>query len=169
MALTALAISNRIAADTGTGGLVNSGTPLLWSTTLGWNYGEAPVIDSESTAYPAIFYHSPGGAKNISGIKGGVRTFSWERTWLFDIYVEKFKNVATAQSPLTVGAAIMERLRGDWEVQTSSPSYGFDGFAPSISGWGADIFELIDSGDEHSDDLYHWTMAFRIITSKAGT
>lgn len=157
------AVRDRVNADTGSGGLLNVTTPLIVAI-----YNTRPPEPSDSsTVFPYIVY-SVFESENTSTF----RTRAWKRRVRFDTFVEVEPN--STLDVLQRGSDILRRLEGDWEDQVAgtAPTFGFDRFQPTLtgSGWSADIFELVDSGEDHSigDRLYTWSMTFDITTSKAG-
>jgi len=79
---------------------------------------------------------------------------------------------ATNDDGLIRGAAIMERIDGDWDRQThgTAPTYGLDRYQFSLSGstqWTCDICEFQECRDESDDESFHWVQTFRLYVSRA--
>lgn len=158
------AILNRITGDTGSGGLLNAGTPLI--TTV-YN-SEFPADEDTTTDFPYIVFQV-----TDSEPADAMRTRVWKRVVVFHVYVLKQPATQYASGdPLTVGSLILRRLEGDWEDQTfqTQPTFGFDRFKPDISssGWTAGLFKMLSSSAQHEDKVYHWVMELEILDSKAG-
>lgn len=155
-------VYDRINTDTGSGGFLYSASPLI---TAVYNTRGPVNADSGTTGFPYIVYSTFNGEN-----QSDFRTRVWFRQVRFDIYLETEAN--STIDPLARGAAIMRRLEGNWEDKTAgtAPDYGFDRWKPTLtsSGWTADIFNLIESEDDHDEDMYHWYMTFNIRTSKVG-
>lgn len=156
-------VLDRVNADTGSGGLRNVTTPLITGV-----YNTRPPFTAEgSDPFPYLVY-----SVFESENRNAFRTRVWRRRVRFDIFVQVDPNGTL--DVLQRGADILRRVEGDWEDQAvgTAPTFGFDRFQPTLtsSGWTAGIFDLVDSGEDHSpeDELYTWTMTFDILTSKAG-
>ncbi len=158
------AVYDRLTGDTGTGGLFATGANLVRAV---YNT-RAPMNAEGTTAFPYIVYS----VFESDPSESAFRTRVWRRRIRFDVLVESEAN--NTIDPLARGADILRRVEGNWEDQVAgtAPTFGIDRWKPDISagGWTADIFDAVDSGEDHSfqDGYYAWFITFDIRCSKEG-
>lgn len=130
------AIYDRAMADTGSGGLFNVGTPLVSTITNQMGYVNAI---STAATLPYLVYSVTGTDGGNDGFKTAYRTVNFS---IWSVVPSHESEVDT----LDVTQKIISRLEGDWWDQSGGvPTFGFDRFAPTLSGttWGCDqvLFE----------------------------
>lgn len=153
----ALAVNDRILADTGSGGIFNVGSPLAGAVYLGF-------LPSR-TAIPAIV-HRTVDASNDDSFPAG----RWEIEWALDIYVPK--GSTTVSAPYDRANKIAERLVGDcWEQSGRLPSFGFHHWTPAaVGGWTFGGWnEVLNAGRDVSDsEAVHLVIECRLAVNRDG-
>lgn len=149
------AIGDRLTGDTGTGGLFNSGTPLV--TQL-----RNTVID-QGQAFPYLVMRCQGG-----DVEDGFSVRTHKVSVTIDAYIEE--QPASGYDPFDRGSKILDRVEGDWDLQsTRVPSFGLDRFTPTLANnWYAGPFQMLRVREAHEPGVLHWIMDFEILVSKQG-
>lgn len=147
----------RAQADTGTGGLFNSGTPLVT--------GIFNTFGPRGQAFPHMIFVLESAAQ-----RDAMNTSTRLVQWGLHTYIEE--KPASGAAPFAAYSTIMERVLGDWTAQSNrTPSYGFDRWTPTLSGsgWSATITEHTGSRTSHETGFLHFIEDFQVWVSKAGT
>ena len=139
------AIRDRLAADTGSGGLFNASTPLVSSV---W-FVRAPEEDdgywsaaSKSATSPHIVFNC-----RAIGAPDAQRT----KSRLIEVSLAAYckPTASTTTDPWETLGKIAERIEGNWETKAVGvdPDYGLIRWAPTITNHGTNPFEFPDSGE----------------------
>lgn len=145
------AIRDRLVGDTGTGGLFNSGSPLLTA------FYYAAIPTSGTMPYAVLSFASDtendAFAKDIRQI-----------VFRINVFVPRIH--ATITDPTNRGSQILARIYGDTSAG-SAPTYGLHRWQPSLSGsWSAAHVQQAQAFDEHTDDTYSWVLEYKLTISK---
>lgn len=154
------AVYERLAADTGSGGLLYSSAPLV----TGIYTRRFPTPSPASTDFPYVIAYFDA--------MSGDDTFSTEGKRV-GLQVEWFVDeTASGTDSVERAGKILERVVGDWTDQASGvPSYGLSRYAPTLqTGWSSTPI-LFESASDVSIGLgvIHWQAMFSVIVSKPGT
>lgn len=150
------AIVDRLAGDTGTGGLLNTVSPLVTNV-----YARRfPVPGSSDHPYIIVYFDAISGDDTFSveGKRVGIR-------------VEWFaRETASGVDSLEVVDKILERVTGDWIDQASGvPSYGLSRWTPTLqTGWSSTPMIFESASDESFSDglgVIRWAALFSVIVS----
>lgn len=141
-------LRNRAIADTGTGGLFNTTTPLIYA----WNWNAVP----EGTQYPYVVQSVASLTSQNAFQKDVVAC-----TVRFGIWHERSSNIDP--TPYTTVSNIEARIYGNWSSSSpgTAPTYGFHRFSPSFSGWTGTAMEYVTTFDESDGDLIHIIQEYR--------
>lgn len=158
------AIRDRAEADTGSGGLFETGSTLISGIYL--NKAPAQVGAAGDPAFPYVVFSTGDGFNDDS-----FRTRTVVREITFDVYQASEESGVDVAD---VSSKIIGRLIGDWTEQSagSPPSFGFDRFVPDLSAvsWSAGPMQFESdadlSGDE--DGLLRYRLTFSLRVNKAG-
>lgn len=149
-----IAVRNRAIADTtlvGSGGYV---------PTAGLRYAFAGV----DQPLPYIVYSFPDIRRDDT-----FRTERWIVTMTWDVFVAE-EPQAVSPDPFATLHAITDRLNGDWSAQTygTGPTYGFNRWLPTVTGWTPNHFELLSVTPSHDPGVLHNILTLNIGMNKAG-
>lgn len=149
------AVYDRLAADTGTGGLFNVSSPLV---TACYN-GEVKA----EQAYPFLSLNVVS-APSQDSMDTRVRLVTMD----VHVYCKKSQDPGdSSYDGMDVGGKIIERVVGDWDQQSSrSPTFGLDRWKPTLTSWVADNFRSIEERADHEDGVYHWVLTFEVYVSR---
>ena len=153
------AILARATGDTGSGGLFNPSAPLI---TAFYNNFIPQNQSGTITDLPFAVFMLPSAA-NVDGF----RTLMRNITARISIYTERFPT--TAGDGLATANLIIERFMGDWTAQTygTGPTYGYDRWQPSPTGYTASVFAHTNTIEAHTDSVYCFNLEFKLLLSKA--
>jgi hypothetical protein len=141
-------IYDRAVADTGSGGLFNSGTPLITGI---FNNSVA-----SSAVLPYIVYNVAADTAMHAFTRDIFR-------YQFRLQVYVARNTA---DPFLVGSNIIKRAFGD-SSGGSAPSYGFHRWTPSLAGsWVSTTVLSLGEHQEHTDDCFCWVQDYWSLVSK---
>lgn len=149
-------IYDRAQADTGSGGLFNSGNELITGI-----YNTFAPFD---TAYPYIVYFLPAVTATTAFRKEIVQV-----DVQFSLFVETTGGSSGSSSGydgLLVASNILARVYGDSATAQSfgTPTYGFQRWKPTLSGsWTADTMIHQNSATQHEAGLYHFIEEYRFL------
>ena len=143
-------LRTRALADTGSGGMFNTTTPLINA----WNWNAVPV----GTSYPYVIQSVASSASQNAQQLDVI-----ECRYRFGIWHERISQSDT--DPLLKLSQIEARIYGDWSktTPTTPPTYGFHRFTPTFTGFTcvAGGMEYVNAFDESDGDLLHLVLEFR--------
>ena len=152
------AIMDRAKTDTGSGGIYESdGTNLVTGFYNVW-------LPTDQT-FPAVVYQIAS-AFDVDDFTAKVIEL--------DIRMHVFAKMVPVDGDTPGGdliAAIVDRINGDWLLQSNgAPTYGFDRWKPTISGWDTDMMVHSDSNENHEleNGILHQIESFDMVLSKQG-
>lgn len=151
-------IRDRAVADTGSGGLFNSGNELV----TGFFNIRAPA----EQGFPLVVNTILTGL-DASAFSTGVETIIGQ----FDVWCAE-QPPSGATDPLLRLSQIEARLRGDWTTGTVTPSYGFHKFKPTLSGmvsdpWVASPMQITNTSEQHEEGMFHLVLSWELVLSNA--
>lgn len=157
-------VKDRLAADTGAGGLfAGAGASLV----TGCYYARGPMAaDAPTTVFPMLVFHHTGRTNDSD-----TRTREWVDEIALEVLVE-FKPSGTSVDPYARMTAIIARIEGDWEDQTAGtqPTYGLDRYVPGAmgsSGWDCGLIEIVDMVFiDDQEGIFRGTVNLRMRSSK---
>jgi hypothetical protein len=165
------ALYDRIVADTATGGLFGTGAALLAAHPNGSHSGVYNTIIPEAnsgTVYPAVTFMVSAASNDDS-----LRTAS--RNVRVNIAVEVQRtgpSGATQFNPLVRGAAILQRIEGNWYEKSAgtAPDYGLERWRPTLAGttWESDILTFESFATVHDNLLFRWELSYTVGIHRAG-
>lgn len=147
----------RIDADTGSGGLAESGGV---NTLTGAFNNRA----KENQTFPFVTFNVVN-AVDVNAFTTGVIEVD------LDLHIwAKDKPTDGDTDGFELIQGIATRLYGDWLTTSAAPTFGFHNFQPTLSSWTGDVFNHQDSIEAHEPDagILHQVESFTIIVSKAG-
>jgi hypothetical protein len=146
------AIRARALADTGSGGLFETGEDAL--ITGIYNTLAPPTVVDEDDPY----------------IVFSVASASQNDAFNMDVieYTIRFSVFSPVTSGLAVPSAIIDRLYGNGVGSSGNlATYGFHRWQPSLSGssWGSSVMYRIDQDTAHSESVYNFVETYKVICS----
>ena len=156
----AQAIRARALADTGTGGMFNSGSPLLKSFLH--YFGPEAATDAQLSAIVPYCVFAVGPIHSDPGYN--------ENQYEADVEMHIFDARKLGHSAVTI-EAISDRLMGDAIAQTNrTPTYGFDrhqlvltNAGPEAHGpWSPGPLRFVSLTPLHDTDFWHYNVLFTI-------
>ena len=152
------AIMDRAKTDTGSGGIFEvGGTNLVTGFYNIW-------LPTDQT-FPAVIYEIAA-AFDFGMFKANMIDI--------DIRMHVFAKMVPVDGDTPGGdllAAIVDRINGDWILQSGGlPTYGFDRWTPTVSGWDTDMMVHEDSIENHEQEngILHQIESFAMVLSKQG-
>lgn len=149
-----IAVRNRAIADT----TLVGGSGYVATAGLRYNFGGV------DTALPFIVYSFTDHRRDDA-----FRTERWLVTMTWDVFVAE-EPQAVSPDPFLSLHNITSRLSGDWSAQVygTAPTYGFNRWQPTVSGWSPNHFEHISTTPAHEPGVLHDILTFTIGMNKAG-
>lgn len=166
------AIYARLIGDTGSGGLLASGSELVAAHPGGSGLGIYRTMIPEAstgTVYPCVTF-----MVGQASIDDAMRTATRACRVLFAVEVQRTgTSGATQFDPVARGAAIAQRVEGNWyeKAAGTAPDYGLDRWRPSLGGgttWESDIMALESWATAHDESLFRWELNFTVLISRTG-
>ncbi len=153
LAALGTSIKARAVADTGSGGLFNSGTPLV----TGIYNTNAP----DDATFPYLVYSVAAMGPNDT-FTGEVDEIMFRIT----VYDMRHPDGATPRDPILRCSNIIARVIGPGGT---SPSYGFHRHTLSITssdGWASGTIVRGSQAQNHTDDVYQFDLDFRVLLTR---
>ena len=146
-------IRDRAAADTGSGGLFETLSPLISA------FYYAAIPNAAVMPYCVFMVSADQDqsmfTQNMSMVQFRVVTF-----------VQRTTLTTGTQDPVLTGSKILKRVYGDSASGSLTPSYGFHRFSPTLTDWTATSIMYQNTNENHGDEYYSWSQEFRLWLTK---
>lgn len=154
------AVRARLVADTGTGGLLNVGSPLVTAVYAGY----VP----ETTDSPYVTFRA--GSADFTERQGFRVRVAVTEVIVECVVPEKPATTSTISSPYDRLGKICDRVVGNWPAKAAGvePDYGLDRWTPTLSGWECPELQLINDENASEEGVLRRILTFQVQVSQAG-